>query len=567
MSFIIKDKEPLVSFILTEYGKKQMSTGKLSFVHYAFGDSDIDYRTSDINSLILKPVIGINDLKYPLYKKDANIFYPMTDEKISTNEIVKSKSYDYNIFTNNNKIINLDPRFIQHYGTITTITNPYILTVVFDKEITKEDVVNFDFITMFLNDNFVIVEDVSTNIIQCQIDNIIIDGKNATIYLKQPVSQDLTEYRFFITSSKHVFNDFQSWNQVFCGNDQLNHQEKRFDGARKYFDLTDGLLIYHNRPLVAEDFDEVSNIDFEAWVPTIIWDKSPVPKMGIKLHTTAVSNTITSPNNKFFNIVGYNVDDEYNNTVGVYYPEYRMCYINDIEVATTLANKNNRNWTLPSIGFEYNPSNGNGIFNKTNDDLYITYQLKGNLHDNTSYCRKLLYIENKKGDYQVNLDFSNFKLPIINNLSWKVKEVVILYKYVPNGGKVNHNNWKSVTMLKGDSLNIDDIKGKYSFNIQQINRGESVVIDQPKNMDEQIFLGNVKYSATSKKYITTFHFQSDLNKSLYTSNPTFSNDKDIRVSEVAVYDKDYKVVAYAKLSHSIKWKNDIVFTIKTQMVF
>lgn len=567
MGIIIKDKEPLVSFILTEYGKKQMSIGKLSFDYYAFGDSDIDYRTSDINSLILKPVIGINDLKYPLYKKDANIFYSMTDEKISTNEIKKNKPYEFTLFNNNNKIINIDPKFIQQQGIVVNVTNPYILTVIFDNEITKDDVINFDFITLFLSDTFTIVEDLPLNIVQCQIDNIIIDGKNATIYLKQPVSKELIDYRFFITSSKHIFFDFQSWNQVFCGNNQIKHHEKRFDGVRKYFDLTDGLLIYHNRPLVSEDFDEVSNNDFSSWVPTVIWDKSPVHKMGIKLHTTSVQNITTSPNNKHFNIVGYNVDDEYNNTIGVYYPEYRMVYISDIELATTLANKNNRNWTLPSIGFEYIPSNGNGIFNKTDDDLYVTYQLKGNLHDNTSYCRKLLHVPNKKGDYQINLDLSNFKLPLINNLMWKVKEVSILYQYVPTGGKINNNDWKEVTMLKGDNLTIDDIKGKYGFNIQQINRGISVSFDQPKNMDEQIFFGNIKYSALSKKYITTFHFQSDLNKTIYTSNPTYSNDKDIRVSEVAVYDKNYKVVAYAKLSHSIKWKPDVVFTIKTQMIF
>ena len=122
-------------------------------------------------------------------------------------------------------------------------------------------------------------------------------------------------------------------------------------------------------------------------------------------------------------------------------------------------------------------------------------------------------------------------------------------------------------MLKGENLTIDNIKGKYGLNIQHINRGVDYVYESPKNLDEQLLLGNVQYSTTSRKYITTFNFQSDLNKTLYSSNPTYTNEKEIRVSEVAVYDKNYKVVAYAKLSHSIKWKSDITFTIKTKMIF
>ena len=68
MGIIIKDRNPLISFILTDYGKKQMSLGKLSFDYYAFGDSDIDYRTADINSSTLKPSTSTIDLKTLLYK-------------------------------------------------------------------------------------------------------------------------------------------------------------------------------------------------------------------------------------------------------------------------------------------------------------------------------------------------------------------------------------------------------------------------------------------------------------------------------------------------------------------
>jgi hypothetical protein len=232
-----------------------------------------------------------------------------------------------------------------------------------------------------------------------------------------------------------------------------------------------------------------------------------------------------------------------------------------------LADKNNRNFTLPEINYEYIPSNGNGLFNKTDNDLYVTYRLNGGLHNDSSYCRKLLHIPNKKGDSQVNLDFSNFKLPISSSLSWQIKEISILFQYVAPGGKINPNNWKEITMLKGENLTLENIQGKYGLNITHVSRGIDFKQETPKNLDEQLFMGNVKYSSTSKRYITTFNFHSDLNRTLISSNPTYQRDKDIRISEVAVYDNNYKVVGYLKLSHAIKWKPDISFNIKSKLIF
>ena len=146
-------------------------------------------------------------------------------------------------------------------------------------------------------------------------------------------------------------------------------------------------------------------------------------------------------------------------------------------------------------------------------------------------------------------------------------EIAILYQFVPSGKKINPNKWNEITMLKSEKLTIENIRGKYGFNNQHINRGVPFQNNLPNNLDEQLFLGNVYNTTQTKKYKTTFNFSVDNNSSLHTSNPTYINSKDIRVSEVAVYDKKYNVVAYAKLSHSIRWRSDIVFTIKAQMIF
>lgn len=567
MGIIIKDRTPLISFILTDYGKKQMSLGQLSFDYYAFGDSDIDYRSSDINSLVLKPTSGLSDLKSLLYKKNNACFYRITEDHIQTEEIVENKTHTFVNFYNDSKIITLDERFIGFEGDVVGCETPYILNVEFDQPINKDDIHPLDFITIYLSDEFRFIENSAFDVYHCQIENCLIKDKTAKIYLKQPINQDLQDFRFFITSSNFLFFDTQSWNQIFCGGNQLSNYESRFDGIRHYFDAVDGLLIYHNKTIDSGDFTDSATKYAELYIPTVMWDKSPINKMGLKLYAAGDEAPIVSTVNNLFQTHRVGLKDEYNHQVGYYLPQHKMFFIEDIELATTMANKNGRNWTLPNIDFEYIPSNGNGIFNKTNDDLYITYRLKGGVHDQTAYCRKLLHIPNRKGDYQLNLDFTQFKLPSVAEPSRRIKEVSILFQFVPPGGNLNPNAWMEVTMLKSDNLVIDNIRGKYGLNIQHLNRGVAYQNNLPNNLDEQLFLGNVKYTTQSKRYKTTFTFMSDPNKSIYTSNPTYTKDKEIRVSEVAVYDAKYKPVAYAKVSHSIRWRPDVVFAIKTQMIF
>ena len=567
MGIIIKDRNPLISFILTDYGKKQMSLGKLSFDYYAFGDSDIDYRTADINSSTLKPSTSTIDLKTLLYKKDNNCFHPISESNIESEDIVVSKKHEFNIWTNENNVVNLDKRFIGIQGEIIKSETPYIINVEFDSPINKDDIKILDFITIYLSDEFEFIDSRSFDVFHCQIENIIVTEKTAKIFLKQPINDNLSEYRFFITSSNFLFFDNKSWNQIYCGSEKLPSNEPRFDGIREYFNSKDGLLIYHPNEIDLSDFIEIGSAESGLYIPTIMWDKSPVNKMGLKLTSDVSIDNLDSLVNSHFSVQRVSLKDEYGNRVGYYIPQNKMFYINDIELSTTMACKNGRNWTLPEISYEYIPSNGNGIFNKTNDDLYVTYILKGCAHNNTAYCRKVLYVPNRKGDNQINLDFSQFSLPSLMDGSRLANEIAILYQFVPSGKKINPNKWNEITMLKSEKLTIENIRGKYGFNNQHINRGVPYQNNLPNNLDEQLFLGNVYNTTQTKKYKTTFNFSVDNNSSLHTSNPTYINSKDIRVSEVAVYDKKYNVVAYAKLSHSIRWRSDIVFTIKAQMIF
>ena len=135
MGLIIKDRNPLISFILTDYGKKQLSLGKLSFDNYAFGDSDIDYNTADINSSILKPVSNFSDFKSLLYKKDQSCFYAFSNENIESSDIVEDQDHVFANLFNDNHIVTIDNKFVGIEGRVIGSETAFILNVKFDNPI------------------------------------------------------------------------------------------------------------------------------------------------------------------------------------------------------------------------------------------------------------------------------------------------------------------------------------------------------------------------------------------------------------------------------------------------
>lgn len=570
MAIINKDKDPFIGLVLTEYGRKQLALGQLEFKYYAFGDSDIDYRTADIHSVTLKPYLNFKDLKSPLYRNNGTIFYDLTEDNIKVESLTTNIEHGNDVYGHyKDKIYSLDEKFMKFPGVVKNFTNDYIVEVEFDNEITDNDIVPFDYITFNIyGQPGTILKDKPSYFNRVQIDTIEKISKTILrLTLKQPTSKNVLNCKTYITKFQLMFGDNSTWNQVYLGGPNLKQTETRFDGVIQFFEEEHGLLIYNNQKIKTSDFTEIGEKDAEIELFDVYWSKSPTTKMGLKLKSSGEPKKYKSKQNTNFETTYYDLVDEYKNLVGKYFSDLKCFIINDPELSTTLADKNHRSWTLPEFNYEYVPSNGNGIFNKTNDDLYLTYKISGNFNENTNYCQYIKCVKNKKSDVQIELDFTNFNLKLMNNNNWLADNVSVLFQFVKPGDKIKIDGWYELPMLKSEKLTENSIKGKYNMNITHLLKGSKYNTLRVFNMDEQPFLGNVKIKTKTNNYKTTFLFNSENNTKLSTVNPTYTTNKPIRVSEVAIYDSKHNAVGLVKLSHSIKWRPDVAFTIKSNIIF
>lgn len=78
MSYILDNPDAIINIKLTNYGRKQLASGKLTYDYYAFGDSEIDYSYGQTTSLNVKNDISENKVLAPKdnYTKLKNILVP-----------------------------------------------------------------------------------------------------------------------------------------------------------------------------------------------------------------------------------------------------------------------------------------------------------------------------------------------------------------------------------------------------------------------------------------------------------------------------------------------------------
>ena len=79
MSYIIKQNEPLVNLKLTDTGRKNLSSGKLTFTNFSLGDGEMDY-SSDSPTLvnILRPADKQHDIQYKVPSEGTTFVQPLT---------------------------------------------------------------------------------------------------------------------------------------------------------------------------------------------------------------------------------------------------------------------------------------------------------------------------------------------------------------------------------------------------------------------------------------------------------------------------------------------------------
>ena len=73
MSYIIKKNDPMVNVKLTNKGRRNLSSGALSFINFTLGDGEMDYTSSNpTNVNILRPADSQHDIQYPVPSSENN---------------------------------------------------------------------------------------------------------------------------------------------------------------------------------------------------------------------------------------------------------------------------------------------------------------------------------------------------------------------------------------------------------------------------------------------------------------------------------------------------------------
>lgn len=88
MSYIIKQNEPLVNLKLTDLGRSNLSSGKLTFTNFSLGDGEMDYDAGTPSLInILRPVDNQHDIQYPVPSEGTNYKLPISLITSYPNEI------------------------------------------------------------------------------------------------------------------------------------------------------------------------------------------------------------------------------------------------------------------------------------------------------------------------------------------------------------------------------------------------------------------------------------------------------------------------------------------------
>lgn len=108
MSYINKKNEPLVNVKLTDTGRRNLASGKLTFSKFSLGDSELDYRTvnSDNNFTlqnILRPADNQQGLIYPIPVEGEVVLSDILDIQ-SVPEVIENTADVRGFFTTGNTI-------------------------------------------------------------------------------------------------------------------------------------------------------------------------------------------------------------------------------------------------------------------------------------------------------------------------------------------------------------------------------------------------------------------------------------------------------------------------------
>jgi hypothetical protein len=298
--------------------------------------------------------------------------------------------------------------------------------------------------------------------------------------------------------------------------------------------------------------------------------------------------------------------------IGKVLPQLKEVIITDDEIVAATSYKSNRNWTLPELAANLqNPSGGtsNGVL-EINQTMYLTYMLENTIDGLTTAlpCQTYIKITNdtsssKDVAFRINeTDMLAYMRKIesidYDGYGFYADKFKLVYQIVQDPiDRPNPGLWKTVDFTStlitenvGETINpkllenqspssigfvltktLDTSALDFSI-IETLNLPPNTSPEKLQFGDERFFYGNLKTHIGATIYKTIFDIRVNASQFNTTTNPTrstdiLSNQPNIKVSEVGVYDSDKNLVCIGKLSSPVSLSGGNIIMFELSMDF
>lgn len=388
-----------------------------------------------------------------------------------------------------------------------------------------------------------------------------------------------------------------------------------------YDDYVKGIGIIHFTNLnISNDYGEKFYINHDAdefltiKMPTIMWHRRWFG--GSELGNVIGMNFISSGDTKEVQNSGIQYYDLVEDPdlimpsgspmiVGRVYPDLKIVTIHDEELLATMSYKSSRNFTLPRLdGRMIFPLNGlgTGVLPK-GKTMYMTYVLEANngLQYFLPQQKYTKFINNTKIDRDIEFSLEDTGLlPYMrqlekagyDGLGFYANRFKVLVQIVNNpDDRPDPKNWIALNYTSNSITNVANYTinplrfenqmiqetgfvlntAKYlTGTLYNLSNLQIPLLNCPEDLqfgDERFFFGNLDTFIGACIYRTVFKLIIDVNEYVKSSNPTWSEGKDLYFSEVGIYDEDQDLVAITKMSRPIKMDPNTKFALEVSLDF
>ena len=437
MSYIIQSDNPFASTKLTEAGREKLAKGKLNFVSWAIGDSEINYdreflldeTTVSGSSIILRPKDKQPGLKYYITKDGSTLNYSFNSSDIKcikalvVNE-AKTRGTFSGTFGNYTTRVSDISNYVRYSNTITNVAGGTNITL------TGSGVEEGDFILLKIGYSDLsnttpqphlwfkvqsVAGEVATvdrtlpNVNTTNVTYVLYKG--GELYNNGPTSMSYwdTGTLEFNSSCDITSDDVPLWNMNntysddLMGIPNLNDYETYIDygsydyvGQKDNYLYTDDgsydpslMILHYTNKTISNLYGEYIYVDqnnkiLKVQMPDLMYHRRDFggSKLGDEMGMTFISDSELKSeginNLNYYDLIEDKTliaSSDNPVTVGRVYPDLKIITFHDQEIVAANSYKSNRNWTLPKMKLTAVNPTGDGAL-ASNSTIYVSYTLE-----------------------------------------------------------------------------------------------------------------------------------------------------------------------------------------------